>query len=143
MECVASLAALNHAWPIALVTIDRWLAKWRAPDVSSSTTPTIPIPRSRDVTDRARAARTRNAIRVARDAADCAVAAARVFFKRKTDAESSIRRAWAHYAGVACALETEVARHRRSVGVGVGAVDWSIRAWNADSDSHTVCTCDV
>ena len=143
MECAASLAALNHAWPIALVTIDRWLAKWRVPDVSSSNTPTIPIPRSRDVTDRARAARTRNAIRVARDAADCAVAAARVFFKRKSDAESSIRRAWAHYAGVACALETEIARHRRSVGVGVGAVDWSIGAWNADSDSHTVCTYDV
>lgn len=141
MECAASLDALNHAWPIALATIDRWLAKWRIPDVSSTTT--IPIPRSRDVTDRARAARTRNAIRVARDAADCAVAAARVFFKRKTDAESNIHRAWAHYAGVACALETEIARHRRSVGVGVGAADWSIRAWHADSDSHTVCTYNV
>ena len=142
MECAASLAALNHAWPIALVTIDRWLAKWCVSDVASSTT-TIPIPRSRDVTDRARAARARNAIRVARDAADCAVAAARVFFKRKTDAESNIHRAWAHYAGVACALETEIARHRRSVGVGVRAVDWSIREWNVDSDSHTVCTYDV
>ena len=129
MQCAASLAALNHAWPITLATIDRWLAKWHTPDASSTTVPTtIPIPRSRDVTDRARAARTRNAIRVARDAADCAVAAARVFFKRNTDAESNIRRAWAHYAGVACALETEIARHRRSVGV--------------DSDSHTVYTYD-
>ena len=141
MECAASLAALNHAWPIAIATIDRWLAQWRGgPD--ESTAPTVPIPRSRDVTERARAARLRSALRVSRDAADCAVAAARVFFKRKSDAHSHVRRAWAHYAAVVCALEVEIARHRRSVGVGVGvSLDWSVRARSSDfPNSHTVCT---
>jgi len=141
MECAASLAALNHAWPIAIATIDRWLAQWRGgPD--ESTAPTVPIPRSRDVTERARAARLRSALRVSRDAADCAVAAARVFFKRKSDAQSHVRRAWAHYAAVVCALEVEIARHRRSVGVGVGvSLDWSVRARSSDfPNSHTVCT---
>ena len=141
MECAASLAALNHAWPIAIATIDRWLAQWRGgPD--ESTAPTVPIPRSRDVSERARAARLRSALRVSRDAADCAVAAARVFFKRKSDAQSHVRRAWAHYAAVVCALEVEIARHRRSVGVGVGvSLDWSVRARSSDfPNSHTVCT---
>ena len=141
MECAASLAALNHAWPIAIATIDRWLAQWRGgPD--ESTAPTVPIPRSRDVTERISAARLRSALRVSRDATDCAVAAARVFFKRKSDAHSHVRRAWAHYAAVVCALEVEIARHRDSVGVGVGvSLDWSVRASPSDfPNSHTVCT---
>ena len=129
-----SLALIAYAWNIAKPVIDRWLAKWLVhaarpspPATSASSTARAPLPVAQSIdTSKRRIVRAHiDRLRKLRHTTDYAIQAARAFARaRAASAVADVARAAESYARCACALESAVVAHRRSLGVADARVRW-------------------
>jgi len=119
IDLVTSLSLVTYAWDIAKAVIDRWLAKWlpRAAGAAAGRA-ALPVAQSIDTSKRRVVRAHIERLRKLRQTADYAIQAARAFaHARVKSASDDCRRAWDAYASAACALESAVVAHRRSVGI--------------------------
>lgn len=129
-----SLALVAYAWNIAKPVIDRWLAKWRvhaarpsppATSASSTARAQLPVAQSIDTSKRRIVRAHIDRVRKLRQTTEYAVRAARAFARaRAASAVADVARAGESYARCACALESAVVAHRRSLGVADARVRW-------------------
>lgn len=129
-----SLALIAYAWNIAKPVIDRWLAKWLVhaarpspPATSASSTARAPLPVAQSIdTSKRRIVRAHiDRLCKLRHTTDYAIQAARAFARaRAASAVADVARAAESYARCACALESAVVAHRRSLGVADARVRW-------------------
>ena len=129
-----SLALIEYAWHTAKPVIDRWLAKWRVhaarpspPATSASSAARAPLPVAQSIdTSKRRIVRVHiDRLRKLRHTTDYAIQASRAFVRaRAASAVADVARASESYARCACALESAVVAHRRSLGVADARVRW-------------------